>query len=145
MTPYEAASVAIGSESNDIAIVAVIVASTIAIVGFLVIWKQGKTTNGALAVLANQGEALKAQGVVLEALVRRMVAPSGVDPGQGTGAAEPAPETSGGPAKDAASAKGGNGQAAPIEHDTRGDCGTHTDRRLPGLEDGPPAPSRRAG
>ena len=151
MTPYEAASIAAATDSNVIAIVAVCVAAAgvfaaaaIAIVGFIVIFRQGKTTNGALAVLANQGEALKAQGVVLEALLRRIVAPSGVDSDQGTSTAEPAPEPSGGPAKDAASAGRGNGQASPVDigHDTMGDCGAHTDRRDP---PGSPAPPRPAG
>lgn len=90
MTPYEAASIAVATDSNNIAIVAV-GAAAIAIVGFIVIFRQGKVTNGALAVLANQGEALKAQGVVLEALVRRMAPPGGVASDQGSSTAEPAP------------------------------------------------------
>ena len=112
MTPYEAASIAAATDSNNIAIVAV-GAAAIAIVGFIVIFRQGKVTNGALAVLANQGEALKAQGATLEALVRRMAPPGGVASDQGPGTAEPAPETSGGPARDAAGAGGGNGPPAP--------------------------------
>lgn len=110
MTPYEAASIAAATDSNNIAIVAVVVAAAIAIVGFIVIFRQGKVTNGALAVLANQGEALKAQGATLEALVRRMAPPGGAASDRGPGTAEPAP--------------------LDAEHDAGADCGGHPDRRV---------------
>ena len=79
-------------------------------------------------------------------------------PPSSPGATEDKPDTTASPnpnpARDAASAKGGNGQAAPVDlaHGDRGDCGSHPDRRVPppdqpagNLEDGPKADDRRAG
>ena len=71
-----------------------------------------------------------------------------------TASPNPAPGQDGAESKGAASAKGGNGQAAPVDlaHGDRGDCGSHTDRRVPppdqpagNLEDGPKDDDRRAG
>ena len=71
-----------------------------------------------------------------------------------TASPNPDPGQDGADSMGAASAKGGNGQAAQvgIERDTRGDCGAHTDRRVPppdqpagNLEGGPKADDRHAG